>query len=640
MDEYENEFSLQASPGSVEHSITSLYSSGQSQVSHSFAALHALQQQTHQADNLNALKRMPWQNTDLTTYFTKVDQGHMSNTTTTNSTTLVYRDDSSRDSGISSLDSYSATAFGSSTRMNETAKMPTDFSPLAMELGNQHGPTNGSLAFQECSPATACESETDIVLSSKMGGTFSLLNTEKDNSDYLPRLGHREPPKAQPAKRIAHNTTPYPPTYARQISAPLSKRPLQLRDITNTNVHADVSPTARFFKKSQDGGPLAKLSRKRSSALEEETKKRRKSNEQMFLHDHEGIPMSVRSMPRVHSSSVLESSFDRMKNNPNSYHSPDPLEHYSLKTVEKPQTASAAFRSISADTLCRLLDSMTEEQFRKKFFLVDCRYPFEFSGGHIRNAVNIFDPIHIEATFYPSKQEDFRDINSRIPIFYCEFSQKRGPQMAHELRKIDRMHNEKHYPHVDYKEIYILDYGYNKFFDKAKLIDFCEPQYSFHKKATMFSTDLKGNGKYFNGRKMSAHSRYSGSVRRQMSLGNRSISDFEANYSSSSSSFSISDSPVSSTSVQAVSSGCSAANSSIHLPIQRLARMTMQSPSSPAFHSQPGKLAESTFQLFQSRRMLFGAICEESCSSSSASSSASSSPPPPLPKPAFSPKYS
>ena len=121
------------------------------------------------------------------------------------------------------------------------------------------------------------------------------------------------------------------------------------------------------------------------------------------------------------------------------------FQHYSLRTVERPQIAHGAFRSISADTLCQLLGSMTGEQFEKKFFLVDCRYPYEYNGGHIRviidiflpilpavilqHAVNIFDPSRIGDVFYPSEEEKFHEMNSKIPIFYCEFSQKRGPCM-------------------------------------------------------------------------------------------------------------------------------------------------------------------------------------------------------------------
>ncbi|KAH7670056.1 Protein CDC-25.1, partial [Aphelenchoides avenae] len=54
---------------------------------------------------------------------------------------------------------------------------------------------------------------------------------------------------------------------------------------------------------------------------------------------------------------------------------------YSLETVERPQVESQAFRSIAPRTLARLLAS---EDFPAKYRLIDCRYPFEYKGGHIK----------------------------------------------------------------------------------------------------------------------------------------------------------------------------------------------------------------------------------------------------------------
>lgn len=87
---------------------------------------------------------------------------------------------------------------------------------------------------------------------------------------------------------------------------------------------------------------------------------------------------------------------------------------------------------------------MTREQFLKKFILIDCRYPFEYDGGHIKvnfekcfgnndknfqNSINVYQPEKIKSIFYPSNLAEFQQINRKIPIFYCEFSQKRGPKM-------------------------------------------------------------------------------------------------------------------------------------------------------------------------------------------------------------------
>ena len=186
-------------------------------------------------------------------------------------------------------------------------------------------------------------------------------------------------------------------------------------------------------------------------------------------HNNSDLPPAARSIHRVHSDSVLELSRDR------SLGSPEVLESYSLLTVERPQVPHRAFRSIDANTLGSLLESMPEEQFTKRFVLIDCRYPYEFEGGHIWYSVNVWQPSSIIELFYPEDQQKFEEMNERIPIFYCEYSQKRGPNMALELRKHDRNRNASKYPFVDYKEIYLLDRGYRHFFKERQLTKFCSP---------------------------------------------------------------------------------------------------------------------------------------------------------------------
>uniref|UniRef100_A0A0K0DCI7 Rhodanese domain-containing protein n=1 Tax=Angiostrongylus cantonensis TaxID=6313 RepID=A0A0K0DCI7_ANGCA len=120
------------------------------------------------------------------------------------------------------------------------------------------------------------------------------------------------------------------------------------------------------------------------------------------------------------------------------------LQNYHLETVTT--NDSQAFRRIDANTLCRLMKSMSSHEFAEKYVLIDCRYPYEFNGGHIK--------VSGEA-----------EIQRRVPIFYCEYSQKRGPSMAQMLRSIDRQRNVDVYPKVDFPEIYVVDKGYRNFFE-------------------------------------------------------------------------------------------------------------------------------------------------------------------------------
>uniref|UniRef100_A0A0N5ATH8 protein-tyrosine-phosphatase n=1 Tax=Syphacia muris TaxID=451379 RepID=A0A0N5ATH8_9BILA len=163
---------------------------------------------------------------------------------------------------------------------------------------------------------------------------------------------------------------------------------------------------------------------------------------------------------------------------------------YSLKTLEKPQVQSGAFKSISSHELARTMESMSREAFSKRFVIVDCRYPYEYNGGHIKSAINIWNWKTLKATFYPDCSTKFKSISSKIPIFYCEFSQKRGPQLAEALRKYDRRCNEWRYPEVDYKEVYLLDGGYKKFFED-KYTQLCDPPSYVTMLATPYKQDLK-----------------------------------------------------------------------------------------------------------------------------------------------------
>ncbi|MFH4983904.1 hypothetical protein AB6A40_010613 [Gnathostoma spinigerum] len=165
-------------------------------------------------------------------------------------------------------------------------------------------------------------------------------------------------------------------------------------------------------------------------------------------------------LTRVHSTSSLENG--RYAKGPRDDQLPKVWHvEYSLDVVSKPFVDSVAFKSISGSTLSELISTMNNDEFQKKYMLVDCRYPYEYSGGHIKNAINLFDPTLVPDMFYPEK---FDATNARIPIFYCEYSQKRGPSMAAALRQYDRQRNESRYPEIDYKEIYLLDRGYKKFF--------------------------------------------------------------------------------------------------------------------------------------------------------------------------------
>uniref|UniRef100_A0A914YAX3 protein-tyrosine-phosphatase n=1 Tax=Panagrolaimus superbus TaxID=310955 RepID=A0A914YAX3_9BILA len=150
----------------------------------------------------------------------------------------------------------------------------------------------------------------------------------------------------------------------------------------------------------------------------------------------------------------------------------------------------AACRTIKAETLQPLLD-LSEEEFNNKYVLIDCRYPYEYAGGHIKYAINFHDYSTVHELFFPANTEKYEEINKKIPIFYCEFSQVRGPKMAAALRQVDRKRNEERYPFLDYDEMFILERGYNNFYKTFKKKGYCVPDYYTPMNAKRFTHHLK-----------------------------------------------------------------------------------------------------------------------------------------------------
>lgn len=77
-----------------------------------------------------------------------------------------------------------------------------------------------------------------------------------------------------------------------------------------------------------------------------------------------------------------------------------------------------------------------------QLILFNCSYPYEYAGGHIRGARNLYTKEQIFKEFVDVKQPDEnRDGESsreneaspskkrNILIFHCEFSSERGPSL-------------------------------------------------------------------------------------------------------------------------------------------------------------------------------------------------------------------
>lgn len=134
-------------------------------------------------------------------------------------------------------------------------------------------------------------------------------------------------------------------------------------------------------------------------------------------------------------------------------------------------------KSISCNTLAALIRGEFNDRVTS-FKIVDCRYPYEFDGGHIDGALNLYSKDLIERILFdpltttPMIQPDTNKRN--ILVLHCEFSWERGPNLLRFLRGLDRQRNKEHYPALHYPEIYLLHGGYEQFYKEQK--EFCLPQ--------------------------------------------------------------------------------------------------------------------------------------------------------------------
>ena len=142
----------------------------------------------------------------------------------------------------------------------------------------------------------------------------------------------------------------------------------------------------------------------------------------------------------------------------------------------KPEDEVDALPRITQQTLLDVMDGSYSDKLQD-VTVIDCRFEYEFEGGHIDGALNfndkdaltneLFDPTHLPpspSTAVLTPTEPSRPCASKTLILHCEYSHQRAPLMARHIRQRDRIHNRDHYPHLTYPEIYILDGGYASFF--------------------------------------------------------------------------------------------------------------------------------------------------------------------------------
>uniref|UniRef100_A0A674ELZ2 M-phase inducer phosphatase n=1 Tax=Salmo trutta TaxID=8032 RepID=A0A674ELZ2_SALTR len=123
----------------------------------------------------------------------------------------------------------------------------------------------------------------------------------------------------------------------------------------------------------------------------------------------------------------------------------------------------------------RRMSALLEGKFSclvESFVVVDCRYPYEYQGGHIKGALSLPNTDKAVDQLLSQRLKAHSPDKRLVLVLHCEFSSERAPRTCHLLRSVDRSMNE--YPALHYPELYVLKGGYRDFYHSHQ--EHCEPQ--------------------------------------------------------------------------------------------------------------------------------------------------------------------
>ncbi|KAK7739407.1 m-phase inducer phosphatase [Diaporthe eres] len=133
-----------------------------------------------------------------------------------------------------------------------------------------------------------------------------------------------------------------------------------------------------------------------------------------------------------------------------------------------PNDQNDSIPRLSRDTFLEILDGKYNEHYDNKL-IIDCRFEYEYDGGHVDGAINYNDKELLASHLFNSPLE-----GRTLLLFHCEYSVHRAPLMARHIRAQDRTVNAESYPRLTYPEVYILEGGYSGFFAEHR--QRCYPQ--------------------------------------------------------------------------------------------------------------------------------------------------------------------
>ncbi|KAG7838874.1 hypothetical protein KL942_003870 [Ogataea angusta] len=316
-------------------------------------------------------------------------------------------------------------------------------------------------------PPTQVSPETQSIIgNSRLKKSFSLINpqynsfnptessssSENEDSDHDDECGRNEVGSPLQQKNRSHSRS------RMELNSDIKNK---LQRATSMIQPPGPAPKPKLFKLSTssfdgDTGALSAGTTQLANTI----------NELNFGRD--GFPLESRRIDKLH---LDESPVDFGPGN--SVLAKSPVSTFFVDDCTLPR--------INVDQFHEILVSFKEEdkqtgknKYREYFdelMVVDCRFEYEFKGGHIDCALNVSSKKELEelllgqSVIKKTPMEHTAECR-KLLIFHCEFSSHRGPLMANLLRTWDRYLNKEYYPHLYYPDIVILEGGYKKFYER------------------------------------------------------------------------------------------------------------------------------------------------------------------------------
>eukprot|EP01096_Ripella_sp_DP13-Kostka_P005330 TRINITY_DN181_c0_g1_i1.p1 TRINITY_DN181_c0_g1~~TRINITY_DN181_c0_g1_i1.p1 ORF type:complete len:638 (-),score=227.90 TRINITY_DN181_c0_g1_i1:153-2066(-) len=124
---------------------------------------------------------------------------------------------------------------------------------------------------------------------------------------------------------------------------------------------------------------------------------------------------------------------------------------------------------ISADTMHRVMRGEFNGQM-SELIVIDCRYPYEYQGGHIKGAINCSPwniPLLINQRLFTHNIT--REMTDNVVIIlHCEFSQRRAPKTHTILREVSRRVFGARVDASCYHNCYVLGGGFKNYHAQYK----------------------------------------------------------------------------------------------------------------------------------------------------------------------------